>query len=401
MADIRLSAVTKTYGSRAVLDKLDLFIRSGECFTIVGPSGCGKTVILRLIAGFETPTGGTVSIGDRIVADAKKAIPPEERRIGVVFQDYAVWPHKTVYDNVVYPLQIAKVAVDEAKRRADAAIEQVNLGGLAGRFPWQLSGGQQQRVALARALVSNPEVMLLDEPLTNLDANLREEMRFEIRELQKKTASTILYVTHDQEVALAISDRIAVMDSEGRIRQLGTPEEVYEKPVDEFVYTFLGVANFLPVVVKAGRAMVNGSLVELPAAVPAVCADGSYKLGCRPMDVLLSRIGARRLDARTVSAGTGSSDTARVPGRAADASAATGPGGASGGPDTPLAGKVVRMTLLGPIVDFLVEVAGVTLRAQMQTEEAVAKNLILPEGCECGVGFADLKWFGPNGEAVR
>jgi iron(III) transport system ATP-binding protein len=365
MADIRLSAVTKTYGNRRVLDALDLEIRSGERFAIVGPSGCGKTVILRLIAGFETPDAGTVSIGDRIVADAKKSLPPEERHIGVVFQDYAVWPHKTVYQNVIYPLEIARTEAGEARRRADAAIGQVNLGGLAGRLPWQLSGGQQQRVALARALVSNPEVMLLDEPLTNLDANLREEMRFEIVELQKRTASTILYVTHDQEVALAISDRMAVMDAGGRIRQLGTPEEIYERPVDEFVYTFLGVANFLPAQVEGGKALVDEGRVALPACVPSACAGGSYRLGCRPMDVILARRGEN-------------------PGAVA-----------------PLAGRILRTTLLGPIVDFLVEVAGVSLRAQMQTEEAVAKDLVLAEGSQCRVGFADLKWFGSNGEAVR
>jgi iron(III) transport system ATP-binding protein len=207
--------------------------------------------------------------------------------------------------------------------------------------------------------------MLLDEPLTNLDANLREEMRFEIVELQKRTASTILYVTHDQEVALAISDRMAVMDAGGRIRQLGTPEEIYERPVDEFVYTFLGVANFLPAQVEGGKALVDEGRVALPACVPSACAGGSYRLGCRPMDVILARRGEN-------------------PGAVA-----------------PLAGRILRTTLLGPIVDFLVEVAGVSLRAQMQTEEAVAKDLVLAEGSQCRVGFADLKWFGSNGEAVR
>ncbi len=226
MSDIRFRSVRKTYGAKAVLQDLDLHIRSGECFVLIGPSGCGKTVALRLLAGFETPDAGEISIGDAVVAGPRHSLPPEERRIGVVFQDYAVWPHMDVAENVRYPLKMRKVEKAEAETRTGAAIEQVNLSGYERRLPSQLSGGQQQRVALARALVAQPEVMLLDEPLTNLDANLREEMRFEIKELQRKTGSTILYVTHDHEVALAIADRIAVMDAGGRIRQIGTPENV-------------------------------------------------------------------------------------------------------------------------------------------------------------------------------
>lgn len=209
MADIRLLNVTKSYGKHRVVEGFTIEIRDGECFTFLGPSGCGKTVVLRMIAGFEQPDEGEIFIGERLVsAPARRHyIPPEERRIGVVFQDYAVWPHKTVLENVIYPLTIQKVAKEEASERALKTIAMVNLGGLEHRMPFQLSGGQQQRVALARALVSRPDVMLLDEPLSNLDANLREEMRFEIKELQKNTGVTILYVTHDQEVALAISDR--------------------------------------------------------------------------------------------------------------------------------------------------------------------------------------------------
>ncbi|MCE1195712.1 ABC transporter ATP-binding protein, partial [bacterium] len=175
MADLQLSGVSKSYGTRKVLDSLELTIKSGECFTLLGPSGCGKTVILRLIAGFETPDAGTVSIAGKVVADERHALPPEERHIGVVFQDYAVWPHKTVHENIAYPLEIAKAPKEKIAEDARKAIDQVGLKGLANRYPYQLSGGQQQRVALARALVTSPAVMLLDEPLTNLDANLREE----------------------------------------------------------------------------------------------------------------------------------------------------------------------------------------------------------------------------------
>ncbi len=240
----------------------------------------------------------------------------------------------------------------------------MNLFGLADRLPYQLSGGQQQRVALARALVSRPDVMLLDEPLTNLDANLREEMRFEIKELQRGTGSTILYVTHDQEVALAISDRLAVMDAQGRIRQIGTPEYVYQNPADEFVFTFLGSSNIIPVPISGnsaratkGAAAPDGTEatgIELPIAPPEAFRDREAKAACRPMDVARSR----------------------------DPS---GPGR--------LPGRIRRTSLLGSIVDYLVELDGFQLRAQIQTEEAVAAGLVFEEGSACGVGFSELKWF--------
>ncbi len=366
MADLRLSGVSKSYGTHKVLDGLDLTIQSGECFTLLGPSGCGKTVILRLIAGFETPDEGTVNIGGQVVADARHALPPEERHIGVVFQDYAVWPHKTVHENISYPLEIAKAAKEKISTDVRKAIEQVGLKGLANRYPYQLSGGQQQRVALARALVTNPAVMLLDEPLTNLDANLREEMRFEIKELQRKTGTTIFYVTHDQEVALAISDRMAIMDSEGKIRQTGKPDEVYEHPVDEFVHQFLGIPNYIPFEIRDGVAWITGTAsgdnsLRMPLAPPSAFPGNSGRAGCRPMDILLDR----------------------------------NPALSDG-----LPAKVLRLSLLGPIVDFLLDVRGVQLRAQIQTEEALARDLLIEEGQDCGIRFAGLRWFAKNGEAV-
>ena len=220
-----------------------------------------------MIAGFEHPSAGEVFIGDQLVSSAaeKVHVPTESRNIGVVFQDYAVWPHKTVFENVVYPLQIQKVAAAEAKTRTLDAVAQVHLDGLEDRYPSQLSGGQQQRVALARALVSRPKIMLLDEPLTNLDANLREEMRFEIKDLQRRTGVTILYVTHDQEVALAISDRIGIMGTDGSLRQIGDPHAIYTDPDDGFVFNFLGVANFIPVERRNGAVHIQGS--DLPLRV--------------------------------------------------------------------------------------------------------------------------------------
>jgi ABC-type nitrate/sulfonate/bicarbonate transport system ATPase subunit len=232
VASIRLEGVCKSYGGNTVLSDLSLDVRHGECFTLLGPSGCGKTVLLRLIAGFEKPEAGSIRIGDRRVSDAASSVnvPPNERGLGVVFQDYAVWPHMSVFDNIAYPLKLAGVDGHALRARVMESVEQVNLGGLESRLPSQLSGGQQQRVALARALVAKPALLLLDEPLCNLDANLREEMRFEIKELQRNLGITILYVTHDQEIALAISDRLAIMDETGAIRQIGPPADVFERP---------------------------------------------------------------------------------------------------------------------------------------------------------------------------
>ena len=222
---IRVEDVSKSYGSRSILNNLSLTIKKGECFTLLGPSGCGKTVLLRLIAGFESPDAGRIYLDDTLVTDpaAQVEVPPENRGIGLVFQDYAVWPHMTVFDNVGYPLKIAKRPKEEIRERVMEMVEIVGMKDLEKRLPSELSGGQQQRVALARALVGKPALLLLDEPLSNLDANLREEMRFEIKELQRKLNVTVLYVTHDQEIGLAISDRVAIMDEAGAIQQIGTP----------------------------------------------------------------------------------------------------------------------------------------------------------------------------------
>ena len=229
---IKVEGVYKAYGKHQVHKGLDLGIQKGECFTLLGPSGCGKTVLIRMIAGHEVPDDGRIIIDNTVVSDnaSGEYIPPERRGLGIVFQDYAVWPHMTVYDNIAYPLKMEKRPKEEINNLVMKMIDIVGMKGLNKRLPSELSGGQQQRVALARALVADPAVMLLDEPLSNLDANLREEMRFEIKNLQQQFGITVMYVTHDQEVALAISDRIAIMDNEGNIRQIGTPYEIFEKP---------------------------------------------------------------------------------------------------------------------------------------------------------------------------
>ena len=267
---IKVENVAKGYAKHQVLQNLDLNIKKGERFTLLGPSGCGKTVLIRLIAGHEVPDAGKISIANTIVADSSSGeyIPPERRGLGIVFQDYAVWPHMTVYENIAYPLKMEKRPKDEIDKLVMDMVEIVGMKGLEKRLPYELSGGQQQRVALARALVSDPSVMLLDEPLSNLDANLREEMSFEIKALQRKFGITVMYVTHDQEVALAISDRIAIMDAQGHIRQIGTPYEIFEKPADLFIFKFMGIANFLAVKEANGKFVVGNGTQEVPWEAP-------------------------------------------------------------------------------------------------------------------------------------
>jgi iron(III) transport system ATP-binding protein len=237
---ISVEHLTKRFGPLAVVSDVGLSIQEGELFTLLGPSGCGKTTLLRLIAGFYGPDGGEVRFGDRVV----NAVPPHERGIGMVFQNYALWPHMTVAENVSYGLKLRKVSHSEITTRVDGVLEKVKLGGLGGRYPGQLSGGQQQRVALARALVLNPQILLLDEPLSNLDAKIRVQVRAEIRKLQKELGITTIYVTHDQEEALTLSDRIAVFN-QGKVFQVGPPKTLYERPANRFVADFIGINNFI------------------------------------------------------------------------------------------------------------------------------------------------------------
>jgi iron(III) transport system ATP-binding protein len=244
MDKLQLKGLTKKYGDLVVVDGLNLTLRAGEFVSLLGPSGCGKTTTLRMIAGFVTPTAGTVEMDGRQMSSATSSLPPEKRRMSMIFQSYALWPNMTVEQNVAFGLKMRKVAGDEAKRRVAQILDVVQLGHLAARYPNELSGGQQQRVSLARALVVKPEILLLDEPLSNLDANLREEMRSEIRRLHNEFAITSIYVTHDQSEAMTTADVIAVMNA-GRIEQAGSPEEIYDRPRSEFVARFIGSSNVI------------------------------------------------------------------------------------------------------------------------------------------------------------
>jgi len=237
---VRFNAVTKRFGKTTALDEVSIEIMQGEFMTLLGPSGCGKTTLLNLAAGFLSPDGGEI----RIAGERMNDVPTYKREIGMMFQNYALFPHMDVAENVAYGLKVRGVAKNERERRIEAVLALVRLTGFEDRTPRQLSGGQQQRVALARALVINPTVLLLDEPFSALDKNLRASMQVELREIQRKLNVTTIFVTHDQSEALSLSDRLAVM-SEGRIRQLGTPEEIYRRPSDRFVASFIGDANVL------------------------------------------------------------------------------------------------------------------------------------------------------------
>ncbi|MFI5341256.1 MAG: ABC transporter ATP-binding protein [Candidatus Methylomirabilales bacterium] len=241
---LALRQVSCIFGSTVAVDRLSLEIASGEFVTLLGPSGCGKTTTLRTIAGFIGPTEGAVEVDGRVISSPRACTPPERRQMSMIFQSYAIWPHMTVAENVAFGLTLRKLGRDEIQRKVRDILKVVRMEGLANRYPAELSGGQQQRVALARAIVIQPEILLLDEPLSNLDANLREEMRFEIRRLHDEFKITTVYVTHDQAEAMVISDRIAVMN-QGRIEQVDAPYVLYGRPKTRFVAAFIGRTNFL------------------------------------------------------------------------------------------------------------------------------------------------------------
>lgn len=244
MGNIVLEKLSKKFGNVMAVNNVNTEIKDGEIVSFLGPSGCGKTTTLRIIAGLDKPTDGKVYIDNKLVSSKDCFIPPEKRNLGMVFQNYAIWPHMTVFHNVAYPLKLRKVSKGEIKNKVIRVLEMVGMGGYEARYPEQLSGGQQQRVALARAMIMKPTAMLFDEPLSNLDAKLREKMRFEIMDLHKKTGITVVYVTHDQAEAMVLSDQIVVMN-QGSIQQIGTAIQIYCKPANKFVADFIGIANFI------------------------------------------------------------------------------------------------------------------------------------------------------------
>jgi iron(III) transport system ATP-binding protein len=260
MAHLELAALTKRYGGATAVDGVSLSLEKGSLVCLLGPSGCGKTTTLRLIAGFVQPTSGEIRVSGRVISSAGWAEPPERRNMSMIFQSYALWPHMTVVENVAYGLTLRRKTHEDIKKRVATVLAMTRLGELAGRYPGELSGGQQQRVSLARALVVEPDILLLDEPLSNLDANLREEMRFEIRRLHDEFRYTTVYVTHDQTEAMTAADIIAVMN-EGRVEQAGSPEQIYREPRTQFVARFIGGANIFKGTLRDGVANCDGGLI--------------------------------------------------------------------------------------------------------------------------------------------
>jgi iron(III) transport system ATP-binding protein len=298
MAGITIRGLSKSFGARdasfAAVADLDLDIRDNSFVTLLGPSGCGKTTTLRLIAGYIVPDSGAIEVDGRALSSPAAVVSPEARGMGMVFQNYAVWPHKTVFENVVFGLKIRRVPAAAAKKQVEETLALVNLAGLEGRYPNELSGGQQQRVALARSLVVEPSILLLDEPLSNLDAKLRERMRTELKDLQRRTGITFVYVTHDQAEALALSDHVAVMDG-GRLQQYGTPFEVYAHPANRMVADFMGLVNLVPGKVRevangGGKVELAGDLALDVRALDGLVPGDSVDVAIRPENIRLGAV---------------------------------------------------------------------------------------------------------------
>ena len=353
MSSVVLRGLTKRFGSAVALDNVSLEIEHGQLVCLLGPSGCGKTTALRLVAGFIEPTDGEIALGARVVSSPGRTLPPEQRNVSMVFQSYALWPHMTVAQNVAYGLEIRKLDRVTIAEKVNAILATTRLDALAERYPAELSGGQQQRVSLARALIVEPETLLLDEPLSNLDANLREEMRFEVRRLHDAYRYTTIYVTHDQSEAMTTADLIAVMNA-GRIEQVGTPQEVYEQPRSEFVARFLGGGNIIRAqamdrshVWFAGKAIkCNGAALNPGAETP---------VAIRQHEIRIAR--------------------------------SQPPGGTNA-----VQGTVVRNVFLGSTRDYIVEArGGVQLRITAAPEEDFAAGtavwlMLPPEKCRALTG---------------
>jgi iron(III) transport system ATP-binding protein len=287
MSKLVLRGIGKRYGEVPAVAGLDLELREGEFVSLLGPSGCGKTTTLRMIAGFIDPTAGTIEMDGQMLSSPSGALPPEKRQMSMIFQSYAVWPNMTVEQNVAFGLELRKLPREEVRRRVAEMLEVVHMGHLAARYPAELSGGQQQRVALARAIVIQPQVLLLDEPLSNLDANLREEMRFEIRRLHDEFRITTVYVTHDQAEAMVTSDRIAVMN-QGRIEQVADPHTLYNRPKTRFVAGFIGRTNFIEGTCQNGS-ISFGAFVIPQSAIDGAPAAGTVTVSVRPQSMRLAR----------------------------------------------------------------------------------------------------------------
>lgn len=362
MADIiRFENITFRYGNKTIVENFSLNIEEGQILGIVGPSGCGKTTLVRCLCGFIKPERGNIYIGNSCVYSMEKKvnIAPERRNIGVVFQDYAVWPHMTVWENIVYPMKKRKVSKNEMSTRAEKAIAQVRMTGYEKHLPSQLSGGQQQRVAIARALVSSNEVIILDEPITNLDAKLREEMLVEIRMLQKEIGTTIIYITHDQEAALQLCDKIAIMQPDGSLCQIGTDEEIIKHPVNRFVFSFIGVSNFIPMYDEDNKVFFDvGQKLKYSENIPEGFVKGKKNvMGIRPMSIVFNE-------------------------------------------KSPIKAKIKSATFLGNQYNYFVTLGNQDIRIQKNTVETLNSESY-KEGDIVGLEFKNPTFYENNEEAVK
>ncbi len=355
MSKVAFKNISFKYGQNQILKDFSLEIESGEILCLVGPSGCGKTTLVRCLLGLNKPDTGEIYVGDTCIFSASRRInmAVERRNIGIVFQDYAVWPHMTVGENVDYSLKKRRVPKGEIAGRVENALAMVNMTEYKNHLPSQLSGGQQQRVAIARALVGNGDIIVMDEPITNLDAKLREQMLEEIREIQRKSGTTVLYITHDQQSALQLCDRMAIMEPDGSLCQLGTDEDIILHPANRFTFEFIGVSNFIPAEVAGGAITLRPGQKDFPWADGKLPegTDTSKKLelGVRPNDIVFDK-------------------------------------------DSSLRVTVKRSVFLGSEYDYFVELGGRELRIQQNTLDA-AKYGVMREGQETGIRLLNYRFY--------
>ena len=360
MAKVSFKNISFKYGDHQILKDFSLDIESGEIMCLVGPSGCGKTTLVRCLLGLNKPETGEIYVGDTCIFSAKSRtnMAVERRNIGIVFQDYAVWPHLTVSENVGYPLKKKRVSKAEIAQRVADTLALVNMTEYANHLPSQLSGGQQQRVAIARTLVSNSDIIVMDEPITNLDAKLREQMLEEIREIQRKSGTTVLYITHDQQSALQLCDRMAIMEPDGTLCQLGTDEDIILRPANRFTFEFIGVSNFIPVEVNGGKLTLKPEGGSFPWA-DGVLPEGTdlsqgLEVGVRPNDIVFD-------------------------------------------PQSPLRAVVTRSVFLGSEYDYFIQLGSQELRVQQNTLDA-ARYGIVKEGAETGIRLLNYRFYPPKKE---
>lgn len=347
MPEVTLVDLFKRFGKTIAVDHINLTVKDKELVSFLGPSGCGKTTMLRMLAGFVTPDDGEIYVGGRLVSSSKKGIilPPEKRNMSMVFQNYALWPNMKVFKNVSFGLEARKIPKAEIKKRVTEAVRIVSLEGMEDRYPHELSGGQQQRVALARAFITEPDVLLLDEPLSNLDATLREKMRFELKDLQRRLGITTIYVTHDQAESMVLSDSIVLMGVGGKVEQNGKPKEIYERPQTGFVASFMGAVNFLGGQLKDGSIRILDKY-KMSCEIPKGLSDGSeVTVSVRPENIYVH-----------------SESYAR-------------------GHENTVVGTVIKSVYLGNVIDYRIKVDNEIVRAQCNP------SVNYPEGANVSLEF--------------